>query len=611
LELKGWSWEKIPDPSLFYFMAKKKTKTEKKETVDERLSLAKERFKSLLVAESENRATAIEMLNFVYNVGEGHWPEKVRKERETDGRPCLTSNKLRKYVSQVANRERDQRMTGKVKPVDDMADPATAKIIEGIIRQIEYTSNANDIYANAGEKAVAGGFGYWRIVTVEAEDSFEQDILLKPIDNQFNVYIDPKRRYAFVREVMSKKEFEAQYPNKLPDDFDLQGQGGEYEGWYEPDKVYLADYYYQEKYDRKIAQVADLMTGQVKTVELKEGMTPEALMESGYQIIKQKTVKATKIKWAKMSGHEFLEEGEWIGKDIPIIEVLGDSFNVAGKTYKNSLVYDAKDPQRIYNFWLTHMTETVSLAPKSPYIVTPQEIKGYEPMWNDANKKNFSYLLVNQQGNSKPRREPPPQVPTGAAAMLQIAAGDIQDTIGMYQASFGERSNERTGVAIRERAGRSEFGTYHFGDNFRRAILASTKQLIDIIPKIYDTERIVRILGEDGQDSLIPINQTIINPVTAQKEIINDITVGKYDVVADVGMYSTRRQEAVEMMATSMQAAPNIAPLIVDLLFKASDWPYADEIEKRLKQYMPQLLGSKEPIAAEQPTSTAGSARPA
>ena len=112
---------------------------------DSFMALARERFTKLQVPEAEIRKDAIENLNFVYNVGDGHWPKNIRTERELDSRPCLTSNKLRKYVAQVANRERDMRMAGRVRPVDDKADVPTAKVIEGLIRQIEYTSNANTI----------------------------------------------------------------------------------------------------------------------------------------------------------------------------------------------------------------------------------------------------------------------------------------------------------------------------------------------------------------------------------------------------------------------------------------------------------------------------------
>ena len=933
----------------------KKQKMSKKDK-DKLLALARKRFAQIEAAEADIRNASLEDLKFTYNVENGQWPESVINERISDGRPCLTSNKLRKYVAQVANRERDRRLAGKVRPIDDNADIKTAKIIEGLIRQIEYTSKADEIYVDAGEKAIAGGFGYWRLVTREQDDSFEQEVFIEKINNQFSVYLDPWGEYAFIRKSISKEEFKDQYPGKIAASFDQTVAGEEYSQWCDEDRVFIAEYFYKERYDKTIAECMDIITGEKKIVELKKEMTPENLFSNGYKILRQKTKKAKKVKWAKINGYEVLEEGDWVGKNIPIIEVAGDKVNIGGKEYKRSLIRDAKDPQQMYNYWLplaldtklptpegwttmdevktgdrlfdesgnichvlgvspvysnrkcfritfddgsnivadadhlwevearregkssmthpqwtvktatteqlipkthyiysakplnlpemllpihpyilgiwlgdgdstsayitsgakdieeireiieklghklspvkwdkrtgagkfsvyglfselkklsllrnkhippqylrasheqrlmllwglmdsdgsigksylcnftttsdklrdgfaellrtvgikaiyctreprketfvshsnvvhritsklkqyqfsfsfqknettfclsrkkflqqtktffhprrtkrysiasiepiesvavkcvrvtsksnlflageamipthnTHMTETVALVPKSPYIVTPQEIKGFESIWNVANVKNLPYLMFNPQGNRIPKRELPPQMQTGAGQLLQIAAADIQDTIGMYESSFGEKGNERTGIAIRSRAGRSDFGTFHFSDNFRRAVLETVRHLIDIIPKIYDTQRIIRILGEDGAgEELVEINKEITIPLTGQKRIINDLTTGKYDVVADVKMWSTRRQESAELMASIMQASPNIAPLILDLVFKYNDFPGASEVEKRIKEHMPSLLGEKpgKDIDIEQEQSPAG-----
>jgi hypothetical protein len=556
---------------------------------------ARERFRRILVAEQDIRDAALEDIKFIYNVEEGQWPDSIRNEREKDNRPCLTSNKLRKFVAQVANRERDQRLAGRVRPVDDKADIQTAQIIEGIVRQIEYASKADEVYVDGGEKAIAGGFGYWRIITKEMDDSFDQEVFIEKIENQFSVYLDPRRNFGFIREGMTKSEFQELYPDSDVTEFAQSGSGDDMTLWYEDNKVFIAEYFYKERYDKTIAQCLNIATGMTEIVEMKDQITPEFLMQNGYQVIRQKTKKATKVKWAKISGTEILEEGVWVGNDIPIIEIVGDSVNVGGKQYKRSLVRDAKDSQRMYNYWLTHMTEIVALAPKAPFLVTPQEIKGFESNWNEANRKNFPYLLYNPQGNRVPQRQVPPQIPTGANLMLQVSAGDIQDTIGMYDASFGERSNERTGVAIRNRAARSDFGTYHFADNFRRAVIETTRQLIDIIPKIYDTERSIRILGEDMKtEGTVQINKTVVdsmgNPI-----VLNDLTTGKYDVVADIRMYSTRRQEAMEQLTTVMQGAPNLAPVLMPLMLSYSDMPGSEETIALIKQYLPQMMGSKEP----------------
>lgn len=560
---------------------------------DKFLALALERFKKIYDAEYNIREASLEDLRFVYNVENGQWPEDIIQQRKDDSRPCLTFNKLRKFVSQVANFERENRFGSRVRPVDDKADVDRAKIIEGLIRQIENASMADEIYSTAGEKAIAGGFGYWRILTKEQDDSFNQEIFIALIENQFSVYLDPDRNYGFIREGLTKKEFENRYPGKAMSNFS-GGLGEEYQLWYKADKVFIAEYFYKERYDKTIAEVQNIQTGETAIIELKKEDTPELLFESGKMILRQKTKKATRIKWAKISALQILEQGEWAGSEIPIIEIKGDNINIGGINYKRSLVRDSKDPQRMFNYWLTHITESGALIPKSPYIVFPQEIKGFEGMWADANRKNYPYLLVNPHGSGKkPYREPPPQIQTGAVQLLMLADTNIDDTMGLYEASRGERSNERTGVAINARSSRSIQGVFHFHDNYRRAILETTRQLIEIIPKIYDTERIERILGEEGIDMTVKINEEFIDPNTGVKIIKNDLTVGKYDVVADVRLFATRRQEAAQVVAEYLRSAPNVAPLVLPFLFKWQDWPDADKLQAQVEKYLPQLMGQK------------------
>lgn len=102
---------------------------------DEIIAKALKKFKVVQSAEALDRPPFIEDLEFTYNVNDGQWPEEVKKDRKN--RPCLTANKLRKFVSQVANRERDMRMAMKVRPVDNLGDDRTAAIYDGLLRHIE------------------------------------------------------------------------------------------------------------------------------------------------------------------------------------------------------------------------------------------------------------------------------------------------------------------------------------------------------------------------------------------------------------------------------------------------------------------------------------------
>lgn len=556
---------------------------------------ARKRYESVTSQDSHNRLEALEDVRFVYNIDEGQWPVNVRTERTRDGRPCLTSNKLRKFVGIVANQAITERPAIGVSPVDDASDPEIAKVYENLIRMIEYQSNAPVIYQQALTHTVAGGFGFWRILTRYCDDGFDQEIYLEGIEDPFSAFVDPDREFGFVMNTMPRETFKLRYPGKQEVSFDHRGDT-------QSDKIYVAEHFWKEPYVRELAQVRDAQ-GQVYVIAIEGKVTLELLMTQGYEVLRTRKAPSHKVKWATLTGAEVLEEREWAGKDIPIIEVCGDKLQVEGKWYKRSLIRDAKDPQRMYNYWLTAQTEAIALTPKAPFLVTPDEIRGHEAMWNSANVSNRPYLFFNKSGGRVPQRERPPEVQTGSMNMMKIADQDIKDVIGIFEAGLGEVSNERSGRAIKLRQSRSDLGTGHFHENFRHALILTGKQLIDLIPKIYDTARVLRVQGEGGDILSIPINQTVLDPRTGEPVLINDLSVGRYDVNASVRVFQTRREEASEMMIQALQYAPSVAPYLLDLVFKYADWPGADEVGKRLQSLMQQGMGQPTPQPPAAPSA--------
>ncbi len=561
------------------------------------LELARKRFQMLQDESSENRTRALENFKFVYNIDNAQWGEKEKTERQQNERPFLTHNKLRKFVSQLANRERDQRMSQKVKPVDDVADPKIADIMTGYIHSIEYQSKADIIYAKAGEQALAGGLGgYLRILTQYQDDSFDQEIVIKSIENPFSVHLDPLGNYGFIGETMSHDDFKVKYPNADPVDFNADAFGEGYELWYEDKKVHIREYFYKEPKEKIIAQV--IVTNDIdkipEIIELKDGITVEMLQQNGFEVLKTRTVKSHTVKWCKITGDDIIEGIEdgkvrdWVGKDIPIIEVKADEVNIAGKIYKQALIEDGKDPQRLYNYGITSIAERASLAPKAPYIVTSEMIAPYQKIWDSAYKKNLPYLPIKATPLGIPKRQDPPALDVGLITLTELGDKDIQDTIGMFESTFGQKSNERTGKAILARSSRSDMGTFHFVDNLKRAIQDTARQLIDIIPKVVDTQRMLRIRNYEGEESLEEVNVVVVNTETGKPAILNDLSLGRYDVEADVKIWSTRREEAAQGMREAMQYAPMIAPIIAKYYFKYSDFPGANDLEKEINQWLAQ-----------------------
>lgn len=557
------------------------------------LDEAKARFKLAEEAEADNRRLALEDLEFAAGK---QWDDRIRSDREQDGRPCLVINKIPQFIQQVTNDQRQNRPSIKVHPVDDNGDPETAKVLQELIRHIEYNSNAEVAFDTAFEFAVKGGFGYYRIVTEYASPiSFEQEILIKRIPNPFMVYFDPSSQepdgsdanFAFVSELLTEDEYKAKYPNsKLSNKDEWQSVGDQAPSWMPDQSARVVEYFYKEHREEKIYL---LNTGET----IKESELPEMLPE-GIEIVKERTAQVPTICWVKMNACEILEKTEWPGAYIPIVPVLGSELNINGKRTLAGIIRHAKDSARMYNVWASAEAEAIALAPRAPFIAAEGQLEGYENEWANANRKNFSVLTykpTDVKGNpvGPPQRhafEPAVQAITQAR---MLASDDLKATTGIYDAALGAKSNETSGIAIQRRNVQAQTSNYHFIDNLTRSLRHTGRILIDLIPKIYDSARVVRIIGEDGSQRVVKVNDP--NFIEPGKEKPYMLDVGKYDVTVDVGpSFQTKRQEAVASMLEMTRSVPQIMQIAGDLLVKNMDWPGATDIAERLKKTLPPNL---------------------
>lgn len=570
------------------------------------LSLARSRFDLAVEAETEIREEALDDLKF--RAGD-QWPGDVKNARDLDRRPCLTINRLPQYIRQVTNDQRQNRPSIKVDPVDDLADIETAKVYQGLIRHIEYNSNADVAYDTAFEGAATKGIGYFRIVTDFCDPkSFEQEILIKRIRNSFSVYLDPHYQepdgsdanWGFIFEDMSADDYRAQYKNsELASMHDWESIGDSAAGWANKETVRVAEYFY-----KTFKEVTYVMLNTKEVVD--KSQLPEILPE-GVEIVAERKSMEPAIKWCKINAVEVLEKTDWPGRWIPIIPVLGDELDIDGKKVLEGVIRHAKDPQRMYNYWASSETETIALAPRAPFIGVEGQFEGHEEKWATANSKNHAYLeykptSISGQPVGAPQRqayEPPVQAITQARMQ---SSEDLKATTGIYDASLGARSNENSGVAIQRRNMQAQTNNFHFIDNLTRALRHSGRILIDLIPHVYDTARTVRIMGEDETVEMVAINQVFEKQ---GEQVEHKMGHGKYDVTIATGpSFATKRQEAAAAMLDFTKAMPQQAAIISDLLVRNMDWPGAKEIADRLKKTLPPGIaeekeGDKKPLPPE------------
>ena len=590
--------------------------------MDDTLKDYLEAFKAAEEAEADQRKEMLDTLKFVKLAEQ--WPEEVIKKRKLEGRPCLTINRLPAFAKQVTNDARQNRPAIKCHPVGDGADKETAEILNGLIRNIEYSSNAPVAYDTSIDFSVNCGIGY---VTVDIDyadsDTFDKDILIKRVSNPFSIYGDPTStaadssdwNRAFVTDRLTEKEFKRRYPKA--DVVNFEASDDREDEWYEEGRIRIAESWIRE---RKAVNLLKLTDGSLmmepEYLKLKEildaqGITVEADRPSSIYVVKQRII----------TGAEILETNDWPGKYIPIIPCYGEEVVVEGKRSFQSLFFNAKDSQRNYNYWRTATTELVALAPKTPFIGPTDAFNTDAAKWETANVDSHPYIQYD--GPTPPQRQAFAGPPAGALQEALNASDDMKNIMGLHDASLGAQSNETSGRAILARQREGDVATFNFIDNQSRMIRHVGAVLVDLIPKVYDVPRIIRVIKEDGSNYSVPVNQKVqqIQPVSedgqppvqgqppqyqpvdddAAEEVqglikMFDLSAGKYDVTCESGpSFTTRREEAAEQMMQFVQAFPAAAPIVGDLIAKNLDWPGADDFAKRLQGMLPPGAAGKNP----------------
>jgi hypothetical protein len=555
---------------------------------DTRINDAKKFLNLCNDVDSNNRAEALDDVRFCAG---DQWPVDVQNSRVLESRPCLTINKVDAYVRQICNQIRQQRPRIKVQGMNNEADAKLADILSGVCRHIEYQSSADVAYDTASEYAVKMGWGYFRVMTdYISPDSFEQEIYIRPIDNPFTVYFDPNSQLpdgsdaerCLITTVVSKKTFRAMYPGK--DDgqgFTSRGTGDSDSEWVTKEDVRIAEYFYTVRTPTKLVLLSDGTS--VYEDELPD---PQILADAGIEIVEKRDTYKKQIKWCKVTAMEVLEEGDWAGKYIPVIPVYGQSCIIDAKHKKFGLVRMAKDPQRMYNYWTTALTESVALAPKAKWVMAEGQDEGHENEWAQANIKAMPVLRYKQtdtEGRAAPapQRLQPEPPPAGIVTATQGMSNDLMTVVGIYDPSQLPQGN-MSGKAIAGQQQQVDMVNFHYYDNLTRSIAYCGRIILDLIPKIYDTERVMRIIGADEKPEIITLNQRVTTEEGVEK-ILNDVSVGRYDVVMDTGPgFATKRGEAVEAMMTLLAADPTLMQTAGDLIFRNMDFPGAEIIADRM-----------------------------
>ncbi len=585
--------------------------------VREFLDQALRRFQMAVDAESYNRLEGL--TDSLMVDGDGQWDDDIRGRRMRKKRPCLTINRFIPMISHVANEQRMSRPAIQVDPVGGGADAEDADIRQGLMRNIEITSNAETVYDTAFERMIEKGWSWFRIVTDwESPVSHRQVIKIEGFTNDFCVYSDPTaedptrkdQKWAFVVYDMPIGEYKAQYPkSKAMSMMPFASVGDQAPGWITTDSVRLAEYYYideepavsvrligsdgiwQDEIEErsglwyKISDLAAMDAGKLQPEQVKP--VPVDLDEDDNLVTRQSF--KPKPKWCKINAVEILDgdkgddfekntKGRDIpGKYIPLIMVSGRERMIKGERRLSGMVRNNRDAQRMYNYMASGFAEMVALAPKSPYIAAIGQLEEFKKIWDALNEENWPYLPYKPVSTVSGQPIPPPtrqnMEPPVQAYIEGLREFDNILKLGfnIFDPSLGTAKSDQSGRAIAGLQSRSDSANMNWMDNMRRSQVFAGEVILEMMPEVYYSQQVVTI-DRAGKKEQVTINGEFMDPKT-KKTKNYDMAVGKYSCAISLGSYASKRQQAVQSLSEIAKEVPATGLALLPLIISQMEMP--------------------------------------
>ena len=543
-------------------------------------------------ADRLNRDAATEDLQFVIG---NQWDDMVRQRRDAARKPVLTINRLPAFVAQVLGTRRLNQTEIKISP-DNGGTQQIADVREGLIRSIQKLSRAKRAYDNALAGAVMCGIGNFQLCLEDAtNDIWAKEIRIRPIMDHLAVVWDrfitdptgADAEVCFVIDTMAQRDFYRAWPWATPADIatDLaQRADMRLTGWIGIEDVRVVDYWRLRRKKRLYALMQTGATVDITDIDADgdEGMA--ILSQIAQDRDGEPLLREVVVKYAEMyicSGLDILE-GPFIYPidRVPVFRVPGWEVKTGDWVHRWGLTRFVKDPQRLHNYYRSTVAEKLMQTPRGVWMASDTAVQGREQAWRNSHLSDDPLLIWNAESGNKPERIPPATMEDSLISQAMMTSQDIKDVTNIHEANLGMPSNEVSGRAIDARRRVSDTGTVIYHDNLTSAIEECGRVCNDLIPVVYDSARIVKVLGEDGKEFAQVIND-------ADNPLAIDITSGKYAVTAMTGpAYETKRIETADAMANLANAMPQVLSVGADIIVEAQDWPEKDRLARRLRNNM-------------------------
>lgn len=515
------------------------------------------------------------------------WSDAARQQREMDGRPCLTLNKIANYIRNLNTRNREAIFELKVENSD---------VINQLLQNVVKGSNLTTHCDVASYTQIATGLSYLRVFSEYASPTaFNQNVKVEAIPDVTSVFYDPSARgflfddadYCFIISQITKDEYanlfekEVSYFSDFKNPFVLS-----------KNKTMVAEYYYREWKKATIRKYVNPQTGEIKISDKNEEL------DETWVLVNSKKTRIPVIKHCLFDGTDFYEETTLPNiSRIPVIPVVGEDAWINKQREFNGAVRNSMDAQKLTNYAISLSLEMSELQTHAPVIVEDTSITGYEDVWRDSNIRNYAYLPVRKGAQMAPQRL---SVTTDISSLMSIKAdanSDIQQIFGVFDTQLGDQSNEVSGVAINARNEAAAKSTYVYKDNLIKSIKEVGRTIYEMLPTYYNG-RSIDVDTPSGKKTMT----VQINPLDEQ---FTD-ELGTIEVV-ETSSSSSIKHEVNKQLLQLSQAIPSAAPLLVDFIIKNTDVPNKDELIERVSSLIPANVQNLQNITPENAKSIVSS----
>lgn len=521
-----------------------------------------------------------------FTVG-NQWDPVVEQRRKDANKPVLTFNRLIAFVAQIVGNRLMNETEIRCNP-DKEGTKEIAEIREGIIRNIFKNSNADFARDEAHKYQVIGGQGaYCLTMRYTADDVFEQELALLAVTDPYSAVFDPLGiepsgedcQFAFVSDDIPHQEFKHRYPWAAEVSFMNERLWNQSGFWLQEDTARIVSYWRMVTEGQKtLALYQDGTVHDVTDMEEYEYASFVETRSDGSPYTRDVPNRFARLYIC--SGNAILEGPyDYPCSSIPVYRVPGWELNDGERTHRWGLIRFLKDPQRLHNYWRSTVAEQLVAAPRNKWLTTADAVKGHEVKWRRSPTSDDPFLYYND-GEQAPIHIPPPGIDAALVNEAGLATQDLKDISNIHEAALGMPSNEVSKVAIQQRQMVSDVGTFIYTDRLRIADTRCARNCNELIPFIFDTKRTVTVIGRDDKAALMVINDP--------SDPNSDVTIGKYNLTVSVGPASeTKRTLAAEQMMAFVNAAPETASLVMDLIAEAQDWPKSTEFARRFRMQLP------------------------